>query len=370
MRMDQKVSVAFALFVVTTLGGCAHTGAETSRRKSVVIFPPPPAQARIVYLGAINAGTFLGEASSRMAGFLFRGDSVRTTRIVKPFGIAVHDESLFVCDTQMDIVHVFDFKKNRVDALGKHGRGRLLEPVAVAIGPQGRRYVADAQRGEVVVFSTENEAVAVFGGVDEGEFKPVAVAVHGRRLYIADAATHRIEVRDALSGKRLAVFGGRGQSPGQLLHPTGLAVDAAGRVYVSDQLNCRIQVFEANGKFIRAFGQAGDRAGHFARPKHLAVGSDGILFVVDAGFQRVQMFDEQDRVLMLFGGPGTDPGSMTLPAGICVDKTLLAHFADRIPMGFKVEYLVLVSDQFGPRKVSVYAFGQGAPTGADDLGAG
>ena len=78
---------------------------------------------------------------------------------------------------------------------------------------------------------------------------------------------------------------------------------------------------------------------------------------MDAAFQRVQVFDSQGRVLMLFGGPGDEPGSLTLPAGICIDRTLLPHFADRIPPGFDAEYLVFVSDQFGAHRVGVYAFG-------------
>ena len=126
-------------------------------------------------------------------------------------------------------------------------------------------------------------------------------------------------------------------------------------------LNCRVQMFAPDGTVLRAFGQPGDRAGEFSRPKHVAVSDDGTVYVVDAAFQRVQMFDDQGRVLMLFGGPGSAPGSMTLPAGLCIDRTLLPFFADRIPAGFQADYLIFVSDQFGPSKISVYAFGGPAP---------
>jgi hypothetical protein len=49
---------------------------------------------------------------------------------------------------------------------------------------------------------------------------------------------------------------------------------------------------------------------------------------------------------------------MTLPAGICIDRTLLPYFSDRLPTRFEADYLVFVSDQFSPRKIGVFAFGR------------
>ena len=54
------------------------------------------------------------------------------------------------------------------------------------------------------------------------------------------------------------------------------------RIYVTDSLNCRIQVFEADGQFQRVFGSAGDGPGHFSRPKGVAVDRAGHVYVVDA----------------------------------------------------------------------------------------
>ena len=59
----------------------------------------------------------------------------------------------------------------------------------------------------------------------------------------------------------ISEFGRRGAGPGEFNFPTHINVDAAGRVYVTDSLNCRIQVFDASGQFQRAFGSAGDGAG-------------------------------------------------------------------------------------------------------------
>ena len=52
------------------------------------------------------------------------------------------------------------------------------------------------------------------------------------------------------AGKYLLQWGTRGSGPGQFQLPHNIAVDAQGRVYVTDRDNRRIQVFDANGKFI------------------------------------------------------------------------------------------------------------------------
>ena len=345
------------------LVGCAQSAGRVGPTAEPVFYPLPPSPPRIAFVGSINDATVMGHRPNRMSRFLFGHDPEPPRTITKPFGLAAGNETLLVCDTQQNVVHVLDFKRNTFGTLGASGRGKLLKPVAVALDEQANRYVADTLRHQVVVFSPDNEPLRELGQPGDTEFKPVALAIRAGRLYVVNSAKHRVEVLDPQSGALVEAIGGKGEGPGQLLFPNGLAIDSAGRVYVTDMMNGRVQVFSADGSLVRSFGRPGDRAGEFSRPKHLAVDSDDIAYVVDAGFQRVQMFDGDGRVLMLFGGPGEKPGNMTLPAGICIDRTLLPHFATRIPDGFSAEYLIFVSDQFGRQRIGVYAFGQMASAG-------
>jgi hypothetical protein len=45
-----------------------------------------------------------------------------------------------------------------------------------------------------------------------------------------------------------------------------------------------------------------------------------------------------------------------LPAGLCVDYENAGLFQKYAAPGFKIEYLILVTNQAGPNKVSVYGF--------------
>ncbi len=80
--------------------------------------------------------------------------------------------------------------------------------------------------------------------------------------------------------------------------------------------------------------------------------------MVDAASEVAKIYDEQARLLLFFGLPGNNPGMMNLPAKIVVDYDNVEHFEQYAVEGAKIEFLVLVSNQYGPNKISVYGFGR------------
>ena len=107
-------------------------------------------------------------------------------------------------------------------------------------------------------------------------------------------------------------------------------VDKDGNVYISDTLNNRIQIFDADGKFISMFGKAGDAPGTFQRPKGIAIDSDGHIWVVDASQCNVQIYDKDGHLLAFFGYGGGLPGQFGLPAGIAIDKNNRVVVSDQV----------------------------------------
>lgn len=75
---------------------------------------------------------------------------------------------------------------------------------------------------------------------------------------------------------------------------TGVAVDAAGNVYVVDQLNAKIWVFDAEGRLRSSAGRKGEGPGEFTVPTGPGIGPDGRLYVRDVA-----------RVSVLGPDPGT-----------------------------------------------------------------
>ena len=210
-----------------------------------------------------------------------------------------------------------------------------------------------------MIFDRDQNYVAAMGKL--GEMAPRDVAVSQDRIYVADLKNHNVRVYDKATRNPLFTIPREADSANvarQLFMPTNLALDAKGRLYVSDTGAFRVQVYDAaNGSYLRTVGEMGDSLGQFARVKGIAVDRESRLYAVDAMSQVVQIFNEQGRLLTWFGEPGAAGQVQNLPAKVLVDYGNVAAFQSCIAPGFKVEYLVFVINQIGSHMVSVYGFG-------------
>ena len=75
---------------------------------------------------------------------------------------------------------------------------------------------------------------------------------------------------------------------GELSYPYDIRVDKAGRQYVCEFGNSRIQVFDANDKPLEIIGGPGGAPGQFSNPWSIAFDSAGNLYVADSQNHRVQ----------------------------------------------------------------------------------
>jgi len=101
----------------------------------------------------------------------------------------------------------------------------------------------------------------------------------------------------------------------------------------------------------------GDNIDEFIRPKGIAIDSENRIWVVDAGTEVAKIYNQQAQLLLFFGLPGNEPGMMNLPTKIVLDYDNIEYFKQYTVEGANIEFLVLVSNQYGPNKVSVYGFG-------------
>src|SRR5262249_47375790 len=155
-----------------------------------------------------------------------------------------------------------------------------------------------------------------------------------RLFYVVDTAKHQVAVFDADTFKFLRAIGGPAkkegdEDPGTLSKPSNVVVDKDGLIYVSDTMNNRIQVFDADGHFISMFGQHGDAPGYFARPKGVAIDTDGHIWVVDAFQNNVQIYDKEGHLVAFFGIGGEMPGQFSVPSGIYIDKKNRVYIAEQ-----------------------------------------
>ena len=92
-------------------------------------------------------------------------------------------------------------------------------------------------------------------------------------------------------GRFVRMAGMPGDAPGGLNKPKGVAVDAAGRVMVMEGLYDALQVFDTEGRLLLSVGSPGSEPGEFWLAAGLAYdGAAGRLFVADSYNGRVQVF--------------------------------------------------------------------------------
>jgi hypothetical protein len=345
------VKISALLCFGLCLSSCAGlVGPKPIEEEELILIPPPPEEPRLQFLTSYSADRDVLPPGGGFREFILGPEP--STRLGKPYGVAIHDGQILVCDTMVGGVAIFDVKAQAFEELGVDRNGRLRLPINISVDEDGTRYVADSKIRRVMVYGRDNRFLRSLG--DPATWKPSDVAIAGERLYVADAENGQVVVLEKETGRELDRFGGFGVEESQRFLPTNLDVDSDGNLYVADSGNGRVFKFDARGKLLRQFGSLGSLHGQFVRPKGVAVDRENRLYVVDAAHEVVQIFDSDGRLLLFFGGAGDHRGGLNLPAKVAIDYDNTGLFADLVAPGYEIEYLVVTTSQYGRHLVNVY----------------
>ncbi|MDW8412837.1 MAG: putative Ig domain-containing protein [Acidobacteriota bacterium] len=205
--------------------------------------------------------------------------------------------------------------------------GCFNSPQGVAYDEANNKlYISDTNNHRIQVLSNAATVAATsavsswtimsgtgFGTVIGKFNQPSGIAVDASgKVYVADTNNHRIQAYD---GNNWSVFAGTsfGAAPGKLNTPRGIYVDTQGRVWIADTENSRVQVW--NSGTWSVFMPLGATAGSVNKPEGLAVAASGNLFVSDAT-HRIQKKPTAGGAATIVGTFGASPGSFHLPGGI------------------------------------------------------
>jgi DNA-binding beta-propeller fold protein YncE len=334
------------------LAGCAT---KPPAAKNYIVFPPPPDEPRIQFLKSFGSESDL-KGQNAFASFVLGSSQQAHRPIIKPYGIAATKGKAYIADTQVQHICIADLIKRRFQTLKPAGQATLAMPINIAVDTDGAMYITDTKREQVLMFDKKRDYIGEMGA--RGEMKPCGVKVTTDRLYITDLKNHCVRVYQKAGRKLLFTVPRDPKDENAILHsPTNIDVDQQGRMYVSDTGGFAVQIYDADGKHLRRVGDLGLQPGRFALPKGIGVDHEGRFYVVDAATTVVQVFDNEGKLLMYFGEPKTSgEGSLYLPAGLTIDYENVGLFQQYVAPGQKIEYLIWVTNQAGPKKVGVYGF--------------
>lgn len=197
----------------------------------------------------------------------------------------------------------------------------VLQPVTENVGSplrlvfdgEGNYYVTDPRRGGISRFNSSGQ----LAGLLKTPVPPQGIALNERGNLLVSQGDAVIILDQ--SG---AEVGRLGSGAGQFGKADGIAVDAAGYVYVVDTLDCKVKVFTAAGQFVRAIGTQGAGPGQFSHPTGIAYEkSANQIAVADTQNGRVQFFDASGNhdFIKSIGSFGTKPLQFKSPVGITFD---------------------------------------------------
>ena len=313
-----------------------------------------------------NKNTVVTVAGNGTLGFT--DGNIADARFYQPTGVAVDAAgNIYVADSENHrirkitpggIVSTLAGSGTAGSAEGDGTAAQFNSPRAVAVDATGNVYVADGINNKIRKITPTGTVSTLAGsgaygfadgdGINAKFYFPKGIALDASgNLYVADDINHRIR-KVTPTGTVTTLAGstsGSGDGSGitaQFHNPRGVALDAAGNVYVADAGNHRIRMITPTGTVSTIAGstlgvtEGIGTAAKFNSPAGLAVDASGNIYVADDENERIRKITSGGVVSTLAGGflQGFTDGvggdaQFRSPTGLAIDASGNIYVADR-----------------------------------------
>jgi len=155
----------------------------------------------------------------------------------------------------------------------------------------------------------------LFGApVQDDLVAPFAAVSYQDKLYVTLIKSGLVAIIDPKE-RKVRMIGD--QEPGKLSTPMGIAIDAAGTIFVSDVTRAQVLAFGQDGKIKTFIGKKNE----MERPVSISI-NKGLqrLYVVDTALHKVKVYGTDGHPMFDFGARGDKDGDFNYPTGIEVDQ--------------------------------------------------
>jgi DNA-binding beta-propeller fold protein YncE len=239
---------------------------------------------------------------------------------IQPTGVAARNDIVIVADAGLRALLRLERTRDAISVLAPFSGGVGEHGTSIAVGNDYTAWVAHPGEHMVVQYDLRGRVVRRF--INEADApRPVAVVVPESRVevLVGDAATARVLAFDPLGTLRERL--GR-RDPGPLQSLTAMALGPLG-LYVLDRASQVVVVLDRAGRPIDMIGEH-----QLVQPRALAVDATGRVFVSDDADQRIKVFRGAEMIASI-GGPGAAPGRFGRIESLALDGNLL-YVADSL----------------------------------------
>jgi len=204
------------------------------------------------------------------------------------------------------------------------------KPHGLRVGPDGNIWTVDLEAHRVIKWTPDGRLIMLIGtGAPAPDnnakyaFNRPANLNFGPQgdLFVADGYGNSRVVHYSKDGEYLGQWGTKGNGDGEFNLVHDVAFDNAGRVYVADRVNKRVQIFDQQGGFLGKWTDLGMVQGLYY------VKSENVLYMCDLN-ARVLKVNLDGKVLGVIGSFGKSPGKIDIPHYLAVDSTGAVYVAD------------------------------------------
>ena len=217
-------------------------------------------------------------------------------------------------------IEVYDRSSTKLlHTLGKDQLGHALP--GVAFYDQENILVSDYDNSNINMFTIQERHVRT---IDQGSttFRPCGITISPEgHIYVCDDANDCVCVFD-INGKILFSFGSCGSGDEYFDCPEDLCFASDGFLYITDVGNNRIFVFDKDGKFIRKFTTTYE-------PTCIDATDCGHLIVTSFWSHKVMIYTTGGDLIHVFGEHGSELGQFDSPTGVSVDSDGSIYIADQ-----------------------------------------